>query len=153
MGKLFINIILGLFLFTVDEVNAQDTTVVWLNNIDTSGYTIQYNKKYIPEEFYSIIGIEKPKEIANANKRFNKGCTDSGIFPHKRLNWIASDNHNHWILSISYGGYASGTKYYFIDKEKEKPNTNIFYFTGSNNGNLTFGETTLKLATKQFIRG
>jgi hypothetical protein len=141
-----------LFFLTANQLFAQDTTVAWINNIDTSVYTIKYNKKDIPTEFYSIIGIEKQNEIASANELYQKGCTGSGLLPRKRLNWIANDNHNHWVLSISYGGRANGTEYYFIDKEKEKPNSNCFYFYGSNAMNLTFGETTLRMAAKQFLR-
>lgn len=137
-------------LFTFNQLFSQDTTVTWIYKIDTS-YHIQYQVSDIPNEFYTIIGISDSTEIVNANKEYGVGCT--GSLPHKRLNWIAYDDKNHWILSVSYGGRGSGTDYYFLDKENGVINTNQLYFHGKNYDSLTLGLIAKNIKAKQFDRG
>ena len=142
-----------LCLIAGEQLFAQDTTVTWLNNIDTSAFTISYDKKRIPEELYPAIGIKSLRDIANPGKRYRRGCVGGARLPNKRLNWMASDKNNHWILSVSYGGYACGTKFYFIDKDSGQLNTNIMYFTCREPGKLTLGKLIPELNAKRFIRG
>ena len=54
---------------------------------------------------------------------------------------IAKDNNKHWVLSISFGGNAHGTKYLFIDKEKGSININGFRFIGANRNDLSLNAT------------
>lgn len=146
-------IFLILFLLTIEFSFSQDTTVTWLNNIDTSSFQIFYKKKNIPVYFYSIIGIKNKKDIASSNKSYQTGCVGRHGLPRKRLNWLAQDNNNHWVLSVSYGGFAHGTKYFFINKDNGKLNVNCFHFFGTPNYNdLTFGATIYRLKARQFRR-
>lgn len=130
---------------------AQDTSVTWINNIDTTTFKIFYSRKSIPKDFYKIIGISKRGDIVSAHKAYQKGCVNRGRAS-KRLNWLAKDNNNHWVLSISYGGRASGTKYIYIDCNKDGLNINGFYFTGGHHNNYSLGQTITKLKEGQFYR-
>ncbi|MCW3084070.1 MAG: hypothetical protein JWP12_1436 [Bacteroidetes bacterium] len=141
-----------IFLFTIQLLYSQDTTVTWLNNIDTTAFQLHYNKKAIPKELYPLIKIDKAKDIASADGLYQAGCVGSGL-PRRRLNWIAKDTNNHWVLSISHGGYSSGTEYYFIDRSKGTLNVNCFTFYGSTNFNdLSFGSTIPLLKARKFYR-
>lgn len=102
----------------------------WIKNIDTLSFKIHTTKRYIPKEFYSPIGIERRNQIANLHGNFNPGC--SGLGKGRRLNWIANDENGHWIISISRGGRAYNTSYYFIAKEKGEIKLNRFSFYGFN---------------------
>lgn len=141
------------FLFVGDQMFSQDTTATWLFNIDTSAYTVHFDKKQIPKELYAIIGIESTKDIANPGKSYQRGCVSNGVLPRKRLNWIASDSSNHWIISVSYGGRASGTKFYFVDKDNGKLNCNVLYFNRWRAEELTLGGLIPLLQSRQFVRG
>lgn len=148
MRKLFI----VLFLITGKFLSGQDTTVTWMYDPDPATFTIHYDKKYIPEEFFSILGIESASDIANPGKPYQKGCTSVRDLPHKRLNWIASDSSEHWVLSISYGGRASGTMFYFIDKEKGALNSNQFYLQAVNPEKLTLAGSFAEIKAKRYWR-
>jgi hypothetical protein len=142
---LTISLFVNIFLFS------QNSTGNWINRIDTSLYTLRYRAIDIPIDFYTIIGINGLKEIANANDSFERGCT--GSLPHKRINWIANDSNNHWILSVSYGGRGSGTEYYFIDKVRSNLNVNQLYFYGPDSETLTLSLIAIRIRAKQFDRG
>lgn len=131
---------------------AQDTTVTWMYTIDPATFTVQYDKKNIPEEFFSILGVESVSDIANPGKPYQKRCTSVRDLPHKRLNWIASDSTNHWVLSISYGGRGSGTLFYFIDKENGKLNTNQFHLHAADPEKLNLAGLCAEIKAKRFWR-
>lgn len=145
--------ILALCLFAGRYLLSQDTTTTWMFHIDTSAFTVRYDKGFIPAELYAAIGIENTRDIANPHMPFRKGCTGTGTIPHKRLNWIAQDTSNHWILSISYGGKSSGTQFYFIDKDSGKINTNVFYLQGINQEDYSLSTVLTKLKSQQYKRG
>lgn len=145
--------LLILCLIADEQLFAQDTTVTWLFNIDTSAYAIYFDKKQIPQELYSVIGIESTKDIANPGRAYQRGCEGNGVLPRQRLNWIASDTSNHWIISVSYGGRASGTKFYFIDKDSGRLNSNILYFKRYQAEKLTLDAIIPLLQSRQFLRG
>ncbi len=133
---------------------SQDTTVTWINNIDTNAYKVCFKKRCIPKEFYSIINIKKSTDIANANKDYQTGCVGHGL-PLHRLNWLAKDKNNHWVLSISNGGLVQETCYFFIDKEKGKININCFNLRLSRNCeqfDFPFGSAIIRIKEKLFFR-
>lgn len=131
---------------------SQDTTTTWMFSIDTSAFTVRYDKGFIPAELYSAIGIQSTRDIANPHMPYHKGCTGTGTMPHKRLNWIAQDSSNHWILCISYGGKASGTQFYFIDKHTGEINSNVFYLHGINPEDYSLSTVLTKLKSGQYKR-
>ena len=146
--------LLILFLLTTKFLFSQDTTVTWINNIDTNSFKVCFKKRCIPKEFYSIINVDNSKDIANAKKKYQTGCVGHGL-PHHRLNWLAKDKNNHWVLSISYGGLHNRTDYFFIDKEKGKININCFNLRLSRNCNqfdLSFGNTITRIKAKLCLR-
>ena len=144
-------LILLIFILTSGLLFSQDTSVTWMNKIDTATFKMFYNKESIPKDFYKIIGIDKQSEIVSANKPYRHGCL--GGLPGHRLNWLAKDKNNHWVLSISFGGRANGTKYLFIDSAKGKLNVNGFRFYENQMGrDLTFGGTLLELKKGQYFR-
>ncbi|MGZ3862890.1 MAG: hypothetical protein ACXVPN_10800 [Bacteroidia bacterium] len=144
----------AIFLATcfVASVNllSQDTTVAWLNNIDTATFKIYYKKGSIPKDFYTFVGIDNLSEIVSANKPYRKGCL--GSLPGQRLNWLAKDNRGHWVLSVSFGGRAPGTKYLYIDHEKNIYNINGFWFLDDDRNNLTLGGALRKIKSGQYMR-
>jgi hypothetical protein len=142
---LFIAFILGSF-----YIFSQDTTFAWVENIDTSVFSIKYKSRSIPKEFYAIIGIENAKQIASANEPYKIGSHSKKDLPNKRLNWLAEDKNKHWVLCISYSGLAHGTKYIYIDKEKGTLNYNTLKFTGEDNQTLTFCATTLEIKKHKY---
>ncbi len=148
MQRLFI----VLFLVVGKFLLAQDTTVTWMYDLDPATFTIHYDKKDIPEEFFSILGVESASDIANPGKPYQKGCTSRRALPHKRLNWIASDSNNHWVLSISYGGRGSGTMFYFIDKETGKLNSNQFHLQKTMPEKLTLADSFKEIKAKRYWR-
>lgn len=115
-----------MFLVLAKQLIAQDTSVTWIHHVNPSAFTVHYDKKSIPQELFSILGIQSVADIANPGRRYQKGCIAYRNLPHKRLNWIATDSSNHWIVSVSHGGRGSGTLFYFIDKEKGDLNTSRF---------------------------
>jgi len=126
------NIFLLVFLFVnVQLLHAQQSiTNSWLKNIDTSSYKVYYKKKFVSRKIISAIDMKK-SWIAEPDGKFSAGCTGSG--KRKRLNWVAKDKNGHVILSISYGGIASGISYYFIDSDSGNLNVNKLNIPGSNN--------------------
>ena len=116
-----------LFIAFTSLLFAQDTTVAWIKKIDSLSYKTFSDKKYIPREFYKVIGFDSITQVANPNDKWTPSCIGR---QHYRLNWIAKDKINHWILSISYGGKSSSTSYYLFDKEKGKLNSNVFSTRG-----------------------
>ena len=131
---------------------AQDTNAVWLKNIDTLDFKIVCNKKAIPTDLLKYIEVDKLKEIANPNEKFISGCVGSFDIPHKRINWVAKDKKNHFVVSISFGGRAHRTCFYYVDNDGKKTNINELYFGNSYASltALTFGSTTNKIRTKEF---
>jgi len=132
----------------------QDTTVTWINNIDTNSFKLLYDKKEIPKEFYLILQMRTIKDIASANEPFQGGCTGGGKgWPSQHLNWLAVDKNNHWVLSVSHGGRGYWTDYYYFDKEKGQLNVNILMFKGNiGDSGFTFEQTIPKLKARQFYR-
>ncbi len=128
----------------------QDTSAAWLTNIDSAKFKIYYKKRAIPRDFYQYVGIDNLSEIVSANKRYRQGCV--GRLPGNRLNWLAKDNNNHWVLSVSFGGKAHGTKYIYIDRDKNSYNVNGFRFFGADRNDLTLGRTIQKIRDKQYFR-
>ena len=131
---------------------AQDTGAVWLRNIDTLEFKILYNKKAIPTELLKYIEVNKLNEIANLDEKFISGCVGSSSIPHTRVNWVAKDKKNHYAVSISFGGYAHKTRFYYLDNDKKKININELFFGNSYTltTGLTFGSTTKKINNGEF---
>lgn len=144
---------LVLCLTASQQLFSQDTTSTWMFSIDTAAFTTFFDKNEIPKELYYSIGIESKREIANPHMPYQKGCVGNGTLPRKRLNWIAQDTSNHWVLSISYGGIGSGSQFYFFDKDSGKLNANVFYLQGINPEDYSLQVVLSKLKSKQFIRG
>ena len=134
------------FLMATQLLFSQDMS--WFHKIDTLSYEIFYDKKTIPQTFYSVIGIETRNDIVNPNGNFSKGCTGPG--KRIRFNWLAKDKNNHWVISISYGGIAYNTKYFFFDSEGEKMNCKGIYFTGYDAEELTFTRAISKIYSKEY---
>jgi hypothetical protein len=88
---------------------------------DTLNYKVSKAKRKVPREIYSTINIESISKIAGRFGFFRKGCT--GIGKSKRLNWIASDEKGHYILSISTGGRAFMTTVYYFDSTNNSSKT------------------------------
>ncbi|MEO8149095.1 MAG: hypothetical protein ABI723_15725 [Bacteroidia bacterium] len=127
-------------------VLSQDTTVSWFKNIDTLSYKIYFNEDKIPKECYAVIGIYKLKEIANPDKPVTLGCVGKEGVPRLKFNWIAKDNKNHIIISITSGGRGVFNHYYYFDKEKGKLNVNEIIFRHK----LTFTETIYRINSKDY---
>jgi hypothetical protein len=91
-------------------------------------------------------------EIANPGEKYVSGCVGPSDIPHNRLNWVAKDKNNHTVVSISVGGKAHRTKFFYIDKDKGMYNINELCFGRSFKGtvNLTFGLTSNKIRAKDF---
>lgn len=118
-------LILTIFLFVKMPLFSQDTIVTWIRNIDTSSFKISYRKNNIPKEFYKYIGIYNKKEISNPRKNWSPSCI---LRKHYKLNWIAKDKSNHWVISVTYGGRYLGTTYHYFDREKSNLNINQMIF-------------------------
>jgi hypothetical protein len=96
---------------------SQDTSATWINKIEKLSFKVYHGKRHIRKEMFSSIGIERKIEIARRYGYFSKGCRG---LRHKRLNWLAKDKDDHYILSISNGGRFYGTRYFFMEYNKEK---------------------------------
>ena len=131
------------------KIFAQDTTVVWLQNIDTTAFKFYNDKKYIPKDFYKYIDIKSSKEIANPTEEYTSGCVGREGIPRKKLNWLAKDKNNHIVMKISTGGKAHRVLYYYLDTDKKKLNINQLFF-GYQSRDYTFGMTSLKIKTNEF---
>lgn len=128
---------------------AQDTTVTWLQNIDTTAFKYYNNKKYIPKDFYKYIDIKSVKEIANPTEEYTAGCVVQKGIPQQKLNWLVKDKKNHIVMKISCGGKAHRVLYYYLDTDKKKLNVNQLFF-GHLSRDYTFGMTSLKIKLKEF---
>lgn len=115
------SVVLIVFLLISNFLFSQDTTVLWIRNIDTLAFKLSYDKQDIPKEFYKTIGISSTEQIANPSDNWTSSCMNP---IHHKLEWIAKDKNNHWVISITYGGRASGINYYLFDMEKVKLNIN-----------------------------
>lgn len=122
----------------------QDTTVTWIKNIDTSSFKMFYSKSNIPKEFYKFIGIDNKKDMANPTDKWTPSCIGK---QHHRLNWIARDKNNHWVISVTYGGKGVWTNYHYFDKENGKLNINELIF---NRRDLPFGQTVKEIKSGNF---
>ena len=130
----------------------QDTNVVWLRHIDTTSFKISYSKKIIPQDFYNYIGIKDLKGIANPNEECNLGCVSRKGVPNRQFNWAATDQKNHYIISVTTGGYMHRTMYYFLDRDSKKLNVNILNFEhGSRNYTLEKAVTAIKNRDFEFV--
>ena len=145
------NIFIFLTVLTVD-LFSQDTTTTWLRNIDTADFKVYFNKKAIPADLLKYIEVDNLKEIANPGKKYVAGCVGPHGAPHMRLNWVAKDKKNHFAVSISFGGKAHATRFYYIDHDNNKTNINELSFGHSFKEaiNLSFGGATTKIKTKEF---
>lgn len=130
---------------------AQDTTVTWAHKADPSSFIVRYDRAYTPQEFFSILGVDSVTDIANPGKRYQKGCSSVIALPRKRLNWIASDSSNHWIISLSYGGIGTGTTFYFIDKEGGVLNTEQFHLHTREPEKLSLAEAMQEVKAKRYL--
>lgn len=137
-------LILSIFLFVKMPLFSQDTTVTWIRNIDTSSYKISYRKSNIPKEFYKFIGINRKNEIVNPSKNWTPSCISR---KHYRLNWIAKDKNNHWVISVTYGGRGVFTTYQYFDKVNDKLNLNELDF---GRGNFQFSQTVKYIKSGDF---
>ncbi len=108
---------------------SQEQNKDWINLIDITSYKVYKKTNKLNKVFLEEIETER-KDIANSNGKFSKGCTGSG--KHIRLNWIAIDENEHQIISMSYGGKAYYTKYYIIDYETGKMNLRLIRVVSSN---------------------
>lgn len=108
---------------------SQEENRDWINLINIEDYKVYKKTSKLSKEFLRKIRTER-KDIANANGKFSKGCTGSG--KHIRLNWLAIDENEHQIISMSYGGVAYYTKYYIIDYETGKMNLRLIRVVSSN---------------------
>lgn len=127
---------------------SQDTNVVWLKNIDTLSFKLQYNKKFIPNDLCKYLEITK-SEIANPNEPYRSGCLSQKGVPSTRLNWIAKDNQNHLVISVSIGGLAHRTLYFFLDKLPLLYNINEISF-GHDSRELSLGKVVTRIQSKLF---
>ena len=127
---------------------SQDTNVVWLKNIDTLNFKLQYNKKFIPKDLYKYLEITKI-EMANPNEPYRAGCVGQKGVPSTRLNWVAKDNQNHLVISISIGGLAHRTLYFFLDKQSLAYNINELSF-GHDSRELSLGKVVNRIQSKSF---
>ena len=125
---------------------SQDTTVAWIKNIDTSAFKLFYNKKQIPKEFYPVLNIEKIRKLANPSDNYSPGCTNP---IRGQLHWIAKQN-NRWVISVTYGGKAVHTRYFFLDKDKGTLNINELNFNLPRRGKTTFGKTVTAIKNGQY---
>lgn len=141
-----------IFTALTTKLFAQDTTVVWLKNIDTTDYKIIYNKKAIPDVLLKYMQVDKLSQIANPGEEYVSGCVGPRDKPHKRLNWVAKDKNNHVVVSISVGGKAHRPRFFYIDKDKGKYNLNELMFGHSYiaTNTLTFGSTSNKIKRREF---
>jgi hypothetical protein len=111
-----------------------------------------FTKKAIPSDLLNYIQVDKLKEIANPNEKFTSGCVGSFGIPRIRVNWVAKDKKNHFVISISFGGKAHRTCFYYVDKDSKKTNINELYFGNRYHAltSLTFGATTKIIKAKEF---
>jgi hypothetical protein len=123
------SIYLILLIFSSVYSFSQEQNKDWINLIDISSYKVYKKTNKLNKVFLEEIETER-KDIANSNGKFSKGCTDRG--KHIRLNWIAIDEKEHQIISMSYGGRAYYTKYYIIDYETGKMNLRLIRIVSSN---------------------
>jgi len=124
--------------------------VTWINKIDTSSFKVFHAKQQISKEFFPIIRIKNRNDITNYKGKFRIGCVGHG--KSRRLNWLSKDHNNHWILSVSYGGRAYDTIYYFFDYDKGKINYNGLRFSGERIRELTFCEIVDRIESKKYSR-
>jgi hypothetical protein len=144
---------LSLLLIAGLRLLAQDTSSTWLDSIDSAAFSATYDKRNIPEELFSVIHIESLKDIANPGKPYRTGCVSYGTLPSKRLNWIASDNHAHWVISISSGGRGHSTSFYFIDREKGEITCQVLYFQVPDPAKLTLPLLIPELKAGRYMKG
>lgn len=118
--------LLFFLLLTAANSFSQDTTVAWIQNMDTASFKMFYNKKDIPKKFYEILGIENIGKIADPTDNYSPGCTNP---IRAQLHWIAKQK-NRWVFFITYGSSAVSDKLYFIDLDNHKVNVNLVRLPG-----------------------
>lgn len=128
----------------------QDTTSTWMFNLNTSEFKVYYKTKYIPKEFYNIISVEDINDIVDNHKNFKRFCVGPGIT--KKLNWIAKDKNNKWVLSVPYGGRVFQTIFYCFDFDSKKLNANGFYIIIENHDKISFNEFVSLINEKKLER-
>ncbi|WP_430402973.1 hypothetical protein [Fluviicola sp.] len=106
---------------------SQDTTVAWIQNLDTTSFKMFYNKKKIPKKFYEILGVKSIGEIANPKDNYSPSCV--GSF-RGQLHWIAKQE-NRWVFFITRGSSAVCDMLYFIDLDNHKVNANLVRLPGT----------------------
>ncbi len=125
---------------------SQDSTVTWINNIDTSAFKMLYNKKDIPKEFYRVLNIKDIKKLANPTDKYSPSC----INPIRgQLHWMARQK-NRWVICVTYGGKGVYTKFFFLDKEKGSLNINEINFPEPKKSDTTFGQVVADIKSGQF---
>lgn len=138
------------FISFVKPLYGQDTSVSWVRNIDTVQFKNFYHKKLIPKQLVQYLTDKGLKDIANPGEKYRSGCVGPRSLPAYRLNWIAKDKHNHLIISIASGGWAHGTLFYCIDKEKGRININEIILEHQST-NWTLTEVASALRKRQFV--
>ncbi|MNV00555.1 hypothetical protein D3C71_907210 [compost metagenome] len=105
---------------------SQDSTVAWIQNMDTTSFKMFYHKKKIPKKFYEILNIKKISQVANPGDDYSPGCTNP---IRSQLHWIAKQK-NRWVLFMTYGSSAVSDRLYFIDLDNDKVNVNLVRLPG-----------------------
>jgi hypothetical protein len=108
-----------LFLCGTIHLNAQIDSMLLFHSIDLASIKISEEKKDIPTEYYSYVGIKSTSEIANSIENWNAGCIKSDNLPNKKFHWIATDKNGNVFISISYGGVGVWTCCYAINLKKK----------------------------------
>ncbi len=140
------NILTVALFITCRVFYSQDTTVVWIKNIDTTTYKIFYKKKEIPKEFYRVLNIKDIKKLANPKDKYSPGC----INPIRgQFHWMAIQKKK-WIICVTYGGKGVYTKFFFLDKDKGILNINELNFPEPLKSNTTFGQVVTIIKAGQY---
>lgn len=139
-------LILITFLLTGRLSFSQDSTVTWIKNIDSTAFKMFYNKKDIPKEFYRVLNIKDISKIANPTDKYSPGCVNP---IRGQFHWMAKQK-SRWVISVTYGGRAVSTRYYFLDKEKDSLNINEINFDVPKRGKTTFGQIVTTIKSGQY---
>ena len=114
-------LLICLLCFTKHSYSQQNTKPVWCKFWNEKKFTKKYTFDEVPKYLYEYLNLTDSNVITDRIENFSSGCTLSLNQKSKLFNWIATNNKNQWILSITYGGKRVWTTLYYIDLNSEIP--------------------------------